>query len=83
VAHASGEAALERFVSKGGDGWPCVPPPGSGRWVDGLRNQGHVDDMATICKTYQDRIEQEVWEPIDDWIKTTGGCPEFCVRGIA
>ncbi len=27
--------------------------------------------MATICKTYQDRIEQEVWEPIDAWIKKT------------
>lgn len=27
--------------------------------------------MATLCKTYQDRIEQKVWEPIDAWIKKT------------
>ena len=27
--------------------------------------------MATICKTYQDRIESTVWEPVDDWIKRT------------
>lgn len=34
--------------------------------------------MATICKTYQDRIEEEVWEPIDDWIKTTEKrCEEY------
>lgn len=34
--------------------------------------------MATICKTYQDRIEQKVWEPIDDWIKKTEQrCEEY------
>ena len=34
--------------------------------------------MATICKTYQGRIEQEVWEPIDAWIeKTERRCREY------
>ena len=34
--------------------------------------------MATICKTYQDRIEQEVWDPIDAWIeKTERRCREY------
>jgi hypothetical protein len=34
--------------------------------------------MASICKTYQDRIEEKVWEPIDDWIKTTEKqCEEY------
>lgn len=34
-------------------------------------NQGQLNHMATLCKTYQDRIEQKVWEPIDAWIKKT------------
>lgn len=25
--------------------------------------------MATICRTCQDRIEKEIWEAVDDWIK--------------
>jgi hypothetical protein len=34
--------------------------------------------MATICKTYQSRIEQEFWEPFDDWIKKTEEkCEEY------
>lgn len=34
--------------------------------------------MATICKTYQSRIEEEFWEPFDDWIRTTEEkCEEY------
>jgi hypothetical protein len=27
--------------------------------------------MATICKDIQDRIEEKVWQPYDDWVTTT------------
>lgn len=34
--------------------------------------------MATICKTYQSRIEKEFWEPFDDWIRSTEEkCEEY------
>ncbi len=34
--------------------------------------------MATICKTYQSRIEEIFWEPFDDWIeKTEQQCSEY------
>lgn len=34
--------------------------------------------MATICKTYQSRIEETFWEPFDDWIKKTEQkCEEY------
>ncbi len=37
-----------------------------------------INAMATICKTYQSRIEEEFWNPIDDWIKKTEEkCEEY------
>ena len=37
-----------------------------------------ISTMATICKTYQSRIEEEFWNPIDDWIKKTEEkCEEY------
>jgi hypothetical protein len=36
------------------------------------------NSMATICKTYQSRIEETFWTPFDDWIKTTEQkCEEY------
>jgi hypothetical protein len=34
--------------------------------------------MATICKDIQERIEEQVWEPVDDWVKRTEErCEEY------
>jgi hypothetical protein len=34
--------------------------------------------MATICKNVQDRVEKKVWEPVDDWVKSTEEkCEEY------
>jgi hypothetical protein len=54
------------------------PPPK--QWKIGSANSLNRDTSTNgdICKTYQDRIEQEVWEPIDDWIKKTEQqCEEY------
>ncbi|HEX8399093.1 MAG TPA: hypothetical protein VF644_16775 [Pyrinomonadaceae bacterium] len=34
--------------------------------------------MATICKNIQERIEEQVWKPVDDWVeRTEERCEEY------
>jgi hypothetical protein len=34
--------------------------------------------MATICKDIQEWVEEQVWKPVDDWVKTTEQrCKEY------